>query len=549
MSVPQRSISKRWALVVTFLLWVLGPSLSVGAKKWPKDPKCPPSCSCTKDSAFCVASKSIPQTFAGNLISLTLVKAKFSRISEYAFAHLLALQFLLLNSNTFSVIQNDAFNGLSHLQYLFIENNNIQSLSKYTFRGLRSLNHLSLGNNNLLVLPRDIFRDLHVLTHLDLRGNAFHCDCKVKWLMEWLQLTNTSVPPVYCSSPMRYQDVRVNHLPMKDFDCIRTEFSVYQTLPFQAVSVESFIYADDLFVTFAQANNGNCTFFVWDHVEMVFRPSENISAHAAVYCKPLVIEGQLYIVLAQLSQGSHIYRWDGYGGTFVKIQDIDAARIQKPNDIETFTIDGEWYFVIADSSKAGSTTVYKWNKVGFYSHHSLHPWHRDTDAEYVETDNKPKLILASSTQTPVIYQWSKSQRQFTYLTEIPGMLDVHAVKHFHFGKALYLCLVRFIGDSKLVKWEGHRFTEIQALPSRGSVGAQPFRVAHWQYLVLGSDFSFSHVYLWDAGKLSFSRFQDWNVRAPRAFQVVPIHSVNLVLASSFKGNTIVYRHLVIDTSA
>ncbi|GCC40225.1 hypothetical protein chiPu_0024117 [Chiloscyllium punctatum] len=273
------------------------------------------------------------------------------------------------------------------------------------------------------------------------------------------------------------------------------------------------------------------------------------TAHAAVYCKPLVIEGQLYIVLAQLSQGSHIYRWDGYGGTFVKIQDIDAARIQKPNDIETFTIDGEWYFVIADSSKAGSTTVYKWNKVGFYSHHSLHPWHRDTDAEYVETDNKPKLILASSTQTPVIYQWSKSQRQFTYLTEIPGMLDVHAVKHFHFGKALYLCLVRFIGDSKLVKWEGHRFTEIQALPSRGSVGAQPFRVAHWQYLVLGSDFSFSHVYLWDAGKLSFSRFQDWNVRAPRAFQVVPIHSVNLVLASSFKGNTIVYRHLVIDTSA
>ncbi|XP_020376294.2 leucine-rich repeat LGI family member 3 [Rhincodon typus] len=447
------------------------------------------------------------------------------------------------------MIGDDAFNGLSHLQYLFIENNNIQSLSKYTFRGLKSLNHLSLGNNNLLTLPRDIFMDLHVLTHLDLRGNAFHCDCKVKWLIEWLQVTNTSVPPVHCTSPSKYHNVVVNYLPIRDFDCVRTEFSVYETLPFQAVSVESFVYADDLFVTFAQANNGNCTFFMWDHVEMVFRTSENISAHAAVYCKPLVIEGQLYVVLAQLFRGSHIYRWDSYGGTFVKIQDIDTAKIRKPNDIESFVIDGEWYFVIVDSSKAGSTTVYKWNKVGFYSHHSLHPWHRDTDAEYIETDNKPKLILTSSTQTPVVYQWNKAQRRFTYLTEIPDMLDVHTVKHFQLQKAVYLCLVRFIGDSKLVRWEGQRFTEIQALPSRGSMIAEPFRVAHWQYMVLGSDFSFSHVYLWDAEKRVFSRFEDWSVRAARRFQMVSIDGMHLVLAPSFKGNTIIYRHMVIDTSA
>ncbi|XP_048378922.1 leucine-rich repeat LGI family member 3 isoform X2 [Stegostoma tigrinum] len=518
-------ISKQWVLAATSLLWIFCLSLSVGAKKGPDNPKCPASCSCTKDSAFCMASKSIPQALAENLISF------------------------LLNSNTFSMIGDDAFNGLSHLQYLFIENNNIQSLSKYTFRGLKSLNHLSLGNNNLRTLPRDIFMDLHVLTHLDLRGNAFHCDCKVKWLIEWLQVTNTSVPPVHCTSPSKYQKVRVNDLPIKDFDCIRTEFSVYQTLPFQAVSVESFVYADDLFVTFAQANNGNCTFFMWDHVEMVFRISENISAHAAVYCKPLVIEGQLYVVLAQLFRGSHIYRWDSYGGTFVKIQDIDTAKTRKPNDIETFILDGEWYFVIVDSSKAGSTTVYKWNKVGFYSHHSLHPWHRDTDAEYIETDNKPKLILASSTQTPVIYQWNKVQRRFTYLTEIPDMLDVHTVKHFQFQKAVYLCLVRFIGDSKLVRWEGQRFAEIQALPSRGSMIAEPFRVAQWQYMVLGSDFSFSHVYLWDVEKRVFGRFEDWSVRAARRFQMVSIDGMHLVLAPSFKGNTIIYKHMVIDTSA
>ncbi|XP_038641638.1 leucine-rich repeat LGI family member 3 isoform X1 [Scyliorhinus canicula] len=549
MSRPEGGISKRWLTAVMFLFWVLCLCLSVEAKKWPKDSLCPASCSCTKDSAFCVASRSIPRTFADHFTSLTFVNAKFSQIPERAFSHLRTLQFLLMNSNSFSLIGNDAFTGLSHLQYLFIENNSIRAISKYAFRGLKSLNHLSLGNNNLLTLPRNIFADLHVLTHLDLRGNAFHCDCKVKWLIEWLQTTNSTVPAVYCASPSKYQNVRINQLPIKDFECVRTEFTTYQTLPFQAISIESFMYADDLYVTFAQLNNGNCTFLMWDHVEMFFRKSDNISAHSAVYCKPLVIEGQLYVVVAQLFHGSHIYRWDRYGGTFIRFQDIDATKIRKPNDIVAFTIEGEQYFVIADSSKAGVSTIYKWSKGGFYSHHSLHPWHRDTDIEYVEMDNKAKLILSSSTQTPVIYQWNRAQRQFAYLTEIPNMLDVHAVKHFRVRKAVYLCLSHFIGDSRVVKWESQRFTEIQALPSRGAMVAQPFRVAGWQYVVLGSDFSFSHVYLWDAEKLGFDRFQDWSVRAPRAFHLVSIDGMHLVLAPSFKGNTIIYRHVVVDTSA
>ncbi|XP_069773881.1 leucine-rich repeat LGI family member 3 isoform X2 [Narcine bancroftii] len=479
----------------------------------------------------------------------TFVNAKFRRIPEDAFAHIPSLQFLLLNSNTFTSIGDNAFNGLSHLQYLFIENNNIQRLSKYTFRGLKSLNHLSLGNNNLQTLPRDLFKNLHVLTHLDLRGNAFHCDCKMKWLIEWLQTTNTTIPPTYCASPTKYQGYTLNHLSLSDFHCITTEFIPYQTFHFQSISVEPFLYADDVYVTFAQTDNGNCTFFMWDHIEMVFRESENISARAAVYCKPLVIEEQLYVVVAQLFQGSHIYQWDNYGRKFTKIQDVDSTKIHKPNDIETFRIDGDWYFIIADSSKAGTTTVYKWNRHGFYSHHSLHRWHRDTDVEYLEMDNKHKLILCSSTQGPVVYQWSKGHKQFTYLTEIPNMLDVHAVRHFKIGKEVFLCLSRFIGDSKVVKWESQRFTEIQRVPSRGTMVLQPFLVGRWQYMVLGCDFSFSQVYLWDERLVSFTKMQEWNVRAPRAFCLVTTDDMHLVLASSFKGSTIVYRHMLVDTSA
>lgn len=67
----------------------------------------------------------------------------------------------------------------------------------------------------------------------------------------------------------------------------------------------------------------------------------------------MVIDNQLFIIVAQLFGGSHIYKRDSSANKFIKIQDIDILRIRKPNDIETFVIDGESFFVIADSSKVG----------------------------------------------------------------------------------------------------------------------------------------------------------------------------------------------------
>lgn len=81
--------------------------------------------------------------------------------------------------------------------------------------------------------------------------------------------------------------------------------------------------------------------------------------------------------------------------------------------------------------QAGSTTVYKWNGNGFYSHQSLHHWYRDTDVEQLVISNKAHLILSSSSQRPVVYQWNRSQKQFERRTDIPDMEDVFSVKHFH----------------------------------------------------------------------------------------------------------------------
>ena len=265
-------------------------------------------------------------------------------------------------------------------------------------------------------------------------------------------------------------------------------------------------------------------------------------------CKPLVIDNQLFIIVAQLFGGSHIYKRDISASKFIRIQDIDILKIRKPNDVETFQVDGEFFFVIADSSKAGSTTVYKWNGNGFYPHQALHPWYRDTDVEYLDISGKPHLILSSSSQRPVVYQWSKGTKMFERRTDIPDMEDVYSIKHFKVKGELYICLTHFIGDSKVMQWDGSMFGELQTMPSRGSMVFQPFTVGKWQYAILGNDYSFTQVYRWDTKQGRFDPFQELNIQAPRAFSPVSIDNRGFLLASSFKGNAKIYEHLIIDLS-
>ncbi|XP_036439184.1 leucine-rich glioma-inactivated protein 1a [Colossoma macropomum] len=527
-------------------LWLASLLVVVDSRK--RTPRCPPSCTCTKDNALCSNTRLIPRSFPSDVISLSFVKSGFSEIPKESFIHTPALHLLLFTANMFDSINEDAFLGLPHLEYLFIENNQIKSISPFAFRGLKSLIHLSLAYNNLESLPKDLFKGMEALTKVDLRGNLFSCDCKLKWLVDWIYHTNATVDQIYCNSPPPFQGKKINALSQKSFDCVTTDFSLLKSLEFQSISVETFTFGGDQYVVFAQPFIGRCSFMEWDHVQMEFRNFDNITSTSTVTCKPLVIDNQLFIIVAQLFGGSHIYKRDISANKFIKIQDIDILKIRKPNDVEIFFVDGESFFIIADSSKAGSTTVYKWNGNGFYSHQSLHPWYRDTDVEYLEISSKPHLILSSSSQRPVIYQWNKATKLFDRRTDIPEMEDVYAVKHFKVDNELYVCLTRFIGDSKVMKWDGNMFNEIQTMPSRGSMVFQPFSVDTRKYAILGSDYSFTQVYRWDAKKGQFIHFQELNIQAPRAFSLVSIDNRKFLLASSFKGQTRIYEHLILDLS-
>ncbi|CAL8259686.1 unnamed protein product [Arctogadus glacialis] len=513
-----------------------------------RQPRCPVGCTCTKDNALCEDITSVPHTFPNDVVSLSFVKSGFSEITAGSFVHTPALQLLLFTANSFDFIDEDAFQGLPHLEYLFIENNKIEAISPNAFRGLKTLIHLSLAYNNLETLPKDVFKGMDALSKVDLRGNNLVCDCKLKWLVEWMVHTNATMDQISCSGPSSHQDQKINDLVAASFDCIKAEFAAYQALKFESISVEAFSFGGEQFVVFAQPFAGTCSFLEWDHVEMNFRIYDTIEGTSIVVCKPMVIDGALFVVVAQLFGGSHIYKRDTSANRFIKIQDIDILKIRKPNDVEAFRVDGEFFFVIADSSKAGSTTVYKWNGNGFYSHQSLHPWYRDTDVEYVEISNKAHLILSSSSQRPVVYQWNRGHKRFDRRTDIPEMEDVFSVKHFRIKGEVFICLTRFIGDSKVMRWDGAMFKEVQTFPSRGSMVFQPVAIGNWQYAILGSDYSLTQVYQWDSVRGQFVHSQELNIQAPRAFATVAVDNRHFLLSSSFKGKTQIYQHLMIDLS-
>uniref|UniRef100_A0A8D0GH92 Leucine-rich glioma-inactivated protein 1 n=1 Tax=Sphenodon punctatus TaxID=8508 RepID=A0A8D0GH92_SPHPU len=439
----------------------------------------------------------------------------------------------------------------------FIENNKLGSISKNALRGLKGLVHLSQRNSPVaLTAPESelLFPDAGLSSDRDLRGNAFHCDCKLKWLVEWLSHTNATVEPIECQSPGTKAQLSHPILLLTFPPPFAAELALFQSLPDQSLSVDTFPYQGEQHLVIAQPFTGRCSFLEWDHVEGTFRtyeklPLERVVCSSTVVCKPLVIEGKLFVVVAQLFGGSHIYERDVASGHFKRTQDIEGMRIRKPNDIEVFRVEGDWYFIVADSSKAGSTTVYRWNGKGFYSHQSLHSWYRDTDAEFLEIAGKPHLILASSSQRPVVYQWSKTDGRFVRRTDIPDMDDVYAVKHFKVKEDVYICLTRFIGDSKVMRWEGSMFRDVQHMPSRGSMVFQPLGIGGYRYAVLGNDYSFSQVYRYDTTSGRFQRFQELSTQAPRSFAHLTVDKRDFLIASRFKGKTQIYQHVTIDLSA
>ncbi|XP_075462281.1 leucine-rich repeat LGI family member 4 [Ascaphus truei] len=541
--------------------------LSLYQTQWRRPPKwiCPVPCNCSIDSVLCDGLNFIPSTYSSNIISLSFRRCAFTSIPPRSFSPSQTLHILLFTSSSFDTIADDAFMGLKYLEYLFIENNKIKSISKDAFRGLKSLVHLSLANNHLESLPRGLFLNLPAVTHVDLRGNPMHCDCRLRWIVQWMSGVGKNIavsPPLPCEQPQKHTGRSLSNLSDRDFYCVTSKMVPRWTFRLPSLSVKSFQYLSDQYVVITHPFEGRCTFLEWDHVAYVFRHHDSIKGVSIVSCLPLVIGDQLFVVVAQLYGGSSIYRRDPSPGSTTSFRLFQhLSEVRKPNDIEPFlTVEGEYYFMVVDSAKSGASTLYKWDGRGFYPQQRLPRWHRDTDAEPLLLSGSPHLIMSSGSQRPVVYRFE--DKHLRRLTDIPEAWDVYAVKHFSEPEAgVFACLVRYMGDSSLVRWDGSMFRQLQQLPSRGSLVFQPLLLGQRWHALLGHDFGYAWVYRletwehWEVEEVNgegqkgpLVPLQELRILEARAFTSVKVWGRQFVFVASFGGDTVVYEYVQVESS-
>lgn len=59
--------------------------------------------------------------------------------------------------------------------------------------------------------------------------------------------------------------------------CLSTDFVLHQSVASESLSVDTFSYKNDVYVTIAAPSTDNCMVFQWDHIEMNFRTYDNIT--------------------------------------------------------------------------------------------------------------------------------------------------------------------------------------------------------------------------------------------------------------------------------
>ncbi|GFS94070.1 leucine-rich repeats and immunoglobulin-like domains protein 3 [Nephila pilipes] len=167
---------------------------------------------------------------------LDLSQNKFSELLPDDFGNLRQLTALTLERNMVSSVDPKAFNGLNGtLSSLSLLNNKIEEYPTQAVKTLMHLRVLDMGFNRMKSIPEDAFLGNPLLTLLALDGNPFStlsesafkhlnstlrglsvggstlvCDCKLRWIVEWvkkydLQVTSRERNPQFCGRPTAYR--------------------------------------------------------------------------------------------------------------------------------------------------------------------------------------------------------------------------------------------------------------------------------------------------------------------------------------------------------
>ena len=154
------------------------------------------------------------------LQELKLDDCDITNLHPLVFSGLESLKNLSLKGNNILHIHVDVLSGLGQIKIINFEGNRIEYLEELMFSNNRKLTILSLANNRLTRLNQSTFKPIFSsISSLDLSKNPIHCNCDLKWLINWVNEHNNirlkETDKTICSSaslePLRQK-------PVLDFD-------------------------------------------------------------------------------------------------------------------------------------------------------------------------------------------------------------------------------------------------------------------------------------------------------------------------------------------
>ncbi|KAL0273697.1 UNVERIFIED_CONTAM: hypothetical protein PYX00_006318 [Menopon gallinae] len=136
-----------------------------------------------------------------------------------------SLSSLSLLNNLITDFPTEAMNSLIELRVLDIGFNLLTEIPHSAFLGNPSLTLLALDGNPLSTVPKESLAHLNnTLRGLSLGGRFLHCDCRLRWVAEWirkgdLQVTSRERNPQFCGSPPKLKDRGFYSIEPKELVC------------------------------------------------------------------------------------------------------------------------------------------------------------------------------------------------------------------------------------------------------------------------------------------------------------------------------------------
>uniref|UniRef100_A0A671SEL1 Slit homolog 1 protein-like n=1 Tax=Sinocyclocheilus anshuiensis TaxID=1608454 RepID=A0A671SEL1_9TELE len=182
--------------------------------------QCPSECTCLETVVRCSNKhlRVLPKGIPRNVTELYLDGNQFSVVPK-ELSNFKNLQLVDLSNNKISSLTNSSFANMSQLTTLILSYNALRCIPTLAFGGLQSLRLLSLQGNDISELPDGIFNDAASLSHLAIGANPLYCDCRLRWLSDWVKTGYKEPGIARCAGPHGMEGKLLLTTPAKRFEC------------------------------------------------------------------------------------------------------------------------------------------------------------------------------------------------------------------------------------------------------------------------------------------------------------------------------------------